>query len=72
MRRSGSGFAMLMGLGYGRRRRIGQMIGDLRRLYSAALRAYRDRMLHHAAMTMIIKTTALAGAGVWSWLPAAD
>ncbi|MDP3117630.1 MAG: hypothetical protein Q8N19_11030 [Phenylobacterium sp.] len=41
-------------------------------LYSAAVWAYRGRMLHHAAMTMIIKTTALAGAGVWSWLPAAD
>jgi|TARA_R100000935_G_scaffold13104_2_gene26315 hypothetical protein len=41
-------------------------------LYSVAFRAYRDPMLHHAAMTMITKTTALAGAGVWSWLPAAD
>jgi len=29
-------------------------------------------MRHLATMTMIIKTTALAGAGVWSWLDAAD
>jgi hypothetical protein len=41
-------------------------------LYRAAIWAYRGRMLHHAAMTMKIKTTALAGAGVWSWLSAAD